>query len=222
MKHSHVQVTIAFVVVFAPTLALADIAGNATVVDGNTLVIDDTNVRLNGVDAPELKQTCIADGAIWDCGADAASALADHIGQRVVFCRGSGRDANGDLVAVCFSGRDDVNQWLVMEGWAVANRQDTGDYTDEESVARMARRGIWRGEFMLPSLWREGKRVAGEIVAEQTGACLVKGDVNEQGSSIYYESGHKDYDSVEIDESAGEHWFCTAEEAQRNGFRPAK
>lgn len=222
VKHTHVQMTIAAVFVFAPTFASADIAGTATVVDGNTLIVGEQRVRLSGVDAPEMKQTCIADGAIWDCGSDAADALANKIGQSTVFCRGGTRDPNGDLVAVCFSGRDDINQWLVMEGWAVANRFDSGDYTDEESVARMSRRGIWRGEFMLPSLWREGKRVAGEVVAEQTGECLVKGDLNDRGVRIYYEPGHGAYESVEIDESGGERWFCTAEEAQRHGFRPAK
>ncbi len=32
-------------------------------------------MRLHGIDAPEIIQTCIADGAIWPCGKSATAAL---------------------------------------------------------------------------------------------------------------------------------------------------
>jgi endonuclease YncB( thermonuclease family) len=49
----------------------ADVAGPATVIDGDTVVITQ-RIRLQGIDAPELHQTCTAYGQQWACGRTAA------------------------------------------------------------------------------------------------------------------------------------------------------
>ena len=38
--------------------AHADVTGKARVVDGDTLHINQTKIRLHGIDAPEMKQIC--------------------------------------------------------------------------------------------------------------------------------------------------------------------
>ena len=47
------------------TPAFADVTGKARVVDGDTIHIGKTKIRLHGLDAPESKQTCTADGKEW-------------------------------------------------------------------------------------------------------------------------------------------------------------
>ena len=47
---------------FAAAHAHAQITGTATVTDGDTLRINDTRIRLHGIDAPEAAQTCIDRG----------------------------------------------------------------------------------------------------------------------------------------------------------------
>lgn len=60
-------------------------------------------------------------------------------------------------------------------------------------------------------------------------ACLIKGNINEKGEKIYHvpntnPKGNVDafYDKTQIDESKGERWFCTKEEAQQAGWRAVK
>jgi endonuclease YncB( thermonuclease family) len=75
-------IAIAIVVYLICSLARAtDLSGVPRIVDGDTLAIGATKVRLHGIDAPETDQICLnANGAPWTCGIDARDQLATHIG----------------------------------------------------------------------------------------------------------------------------------------------
>jgi endonuclease YncB( thermonuclease family) len=53
---------------FAARPSCADVAGEPTVLDGDTIVVAGDRVRLQGIDAPELHQMCTAYGQDWLCG----------------------------------------------------------------------------------------------------------------------------------------------------------
>lgn len=141
------------------TAAVGDAAlsGRASVIDGDTIEIHGRRIRLFGIDAPESRQLCEADGKPYRCGQHAALALADHIGQRTVRCEQRDIDRYGRFVAVCRVAGEDIGAWLVAEGWALAFRRYSTDYVDEEDAARTARAGIWRGTFELPWEWRRNR-----------------------------------------------------------------
>src|SRR3954469_5967220 len=58
-----------------PALA-ADVTGIPRIVDGDTIAIGETKIRLEGIDAPETDQLCFdAKGGRWTCGIAARGKL---------------------------------------------------------------------------------------------------------------------------------------------------
>jgi endonuclease YncB( thermonuclease family) len=131
------------------------LVGRASAVDGDTLRLGSTRIRLIGLDAPELDQTCTdAEGATWACGEAAHRALAAIVAEGPVSCASQGRDQYGRVLARCEIGAADAGARVVAQGLAIAN----GDYGGEERAARDGRLGMWAGTFETPRSWRDGVR----------------------------------------------------------------
>jgi len=142
-------------VAFAPANAPDSIMGRASVIDGDTIEIGGRRIRLFGIDAPEIAQTCRDERERdYACGRQAADALSVRVGQRTVACDPRDLDAFDRIVAVCRVGAEDVNAWLVRRGWAVASRGFSRDYVRAEADAKSERLGIWAGDFTAPQEWR--------------------------------------------------------------------
>ena len=139
-------------------LARITVSGPMTVVDGDSLESDGERLRLRGIDAPELGQTCDRDGRSYPCGRASRDALAGLAKTDRLECRGWQRDRYGRLLATCTAGGGEINRRLVELGWAIAN----GDYEAEEARARQARRGLWAGSFERPQDWRARHGVLAE------------------------------------------------------------
>ena len=115
------------------------------VVDGQTLRLRETVIRLHGVVAPMRGQECRGkDGTRFDCGAAASEALAALVRGHAVTCRLDGRDDAGFPQGHCEAGGVSLNRAVVSAGWARADSH-AGDLTAEEAAARSQRVGIWRG-----------------------------------------------------------------------------
>ena len=114
--------------------ALADITGPARIIDGDTIDIAGERIRLHGIDAPEAAQTCVAGGVTWPCGQSATAALAEFIGGAAVSCRARGTDKYGRTIATCYVQGEDIEAWMVLNGWALAYRRYSLEYVDEEAA----------------------------------------------------------------------------------------
>ena len=94
----------------------------------------------------------------WRCGWEATNALANIVGKHWVTCSKRDTDRYGRVVAVCRAGPINLNAWMVGNGWAVAYRRYSKDYVRDEDDAKAGRKGMWRGEFMMPWDWRRKNR----------------------------------------------------------------
>jgi endonuclease YncB( thermonuclease family) len=219
----------------AASTPVGDLAGRASVIDGDTLEIHGTRVRLVGIDAPESDQSCEdATGQAWRCGQQVALALADKIGQATVSCKGDEFDRYGRRLAVCRARGEDLGGWMVSAGLALAYRQYSSAYIGQEDTARAARLGLWAGAFVPPWEWRAQDRTHQQSQAQpqtpvpapadtqDAGSCRIKGNISSKGERIYHVPGGRWYNETKISESKGERWFCSEAEAQAAGWRPSK
>ena len=203
--------------------AQSTVDGIASVIDGDTLNIHGQRIRLHGIDAPESSQFCEKDGKQYRCGQRAALALADKIGRATVRCEQRDIDRYKRIVAVCNLGNVDLNAWMVRQGWAIAYRQYSRDYVGDESAAQAEKAGIWAGRFIKPSRWRRGDRLAVESANEPADAsCQIKGNISRSGERIYHVPGGRYYGPTRINESKGERWFCSEDEARKAGWRQSR
>lgn len=144
-----------FVLFLMPVPASAQVLfGQARAVDGDTLVVGDSYVRLHGIDAIESGQQCVRAGQPWACGQEAEAFLAGLVTGTTVQCKHRDRDSYGRDVATCRVNGRDLSQLLVDAGYAVALRQYSDAYVSAEERARSSEVGIWASEFQNPADYR--------------------------------------------------------------------
>jgi len=144
-----IAVLVVIVALFLPPEPM--LSGRATAVDGDTLRIGERRIRLLGLDAVELDQTCTDQSAAsWPCGRDARAFLAGLTKGEATICASAGRDRYRRVLAHCSVRQADLGEQLVRAGWATADLE----YGLALADARFNGRGIWAGTFDDPAQWR--------------------------------------------------------------------
>jgi endonuclease YncB( thermonuclease family) len=232
-------IVIALVIAAAPGFA-----AEATVTDGETLILDGVAYRLDGIDAPQTDQACADDkGAIWSCGVEARDRLREHVGKRDVRCEDRGADPayRKRRLGVCRVAGEaaSLNQWMVREGFALNERQARGRFKAERDDASANRRGLWKGCFVAPDAlrrftistaallgsacgtnnWALREKLFPEAPAMPQG-CTIKGRVNLRAQAANYRGVYHLETCRSYARTAKPHrWFCSEAEAQAAGFR---
>lgn len=222
------------------------VVGAARVIDGDTIVINEVRIRLEGIDAPESTQACgksptpvvplmpfgqpnmlgkpdrAADP--WACGTEATRYLARLVGQTEVRCDDLGPDKYSRTLGRCFVGAINLNAAMVRAGYAWAYVKYSRDYVALEAEARADRIGIWQGDAMPAWDYRKRAWETAEVVAPA--GCTIKGNVSASGK-VYHMPWNTWYDKVKMDPgragepAGGKRWFCNEQDALAAGWRPA-
>lgn len=200
------------------------VSGPAHVLDGDTADIAGKRVRLYGIDAPELSQSCAdAKRKSWPCGKVARESLEELTAGKTVICTYEEVDATGRLLGSCKVDGRDINETLVSEGhaWAFVRYSDV--YTASERKARAAQKGIFAAENVPAWEFRQ-KRWEGSVAhsgESRPAGCPIKGNVSAKGERIYHMPWDKFYSATRISTAKGERWFCDERDAEKAGWRRA-
>jgi micrococcal nuclease len=189
--------------------------------DGDTIKVTvkgrTERVRLIGIDTPELGR----DGSADQCHAREAQRQMRKLvqGKRVHLQRDStqaNRDAYGRLLRYVYTakGRRDVGKTLIKKGHGREYTYKGRSYKHRSAHLRAQRsaqnagRGLW-GECAAPA------------PAPAPEACVIKGNIADDGEKIYHVPGQEHYDETVITPAKGERWFCTEADALAAGWRKA-
>lgn len=135
--------------------ALPSFTSAVSIVTADTLNAQGYNVKLYGIAAPSLDQTCAnRNGASYNCGQQAALWLSSWLTTNPITCRVMSEAEDGSMVAVCFLGQYDIGAALVNAGWAVADTREASIYVPYEENAQSQRNGLWQGKFYKPWDWQ--------------------------------------------------------------------
>ena len=143
----------------------------ANAINGETLFMRGTEVKLFGIDAVEDDQICqdVA-GVDYPCGRRATQALQALVQEELVICLPLFTIGEYRVVANCEIARHgesvpdspidfmedpaNLSRLMVAEGHAVAIGIGTRFFGAEQNEAQTLRQGIWQGSFQPPSAWR--------------------------------------------------------------------
>ena len=103
---------------------------------------------------------------------------------------------------------------------------------NEEALAKAARQGVWRGNFVAPWDWRAGERLqsarrgtdqeTSHDTGQNTSECRIKGNISRDGTRIYHVPGGQYYERTRISPSKGKRWFCSEAKARSAGWRKSR
>ena len=148
-----------FFAIFYCSITLAGpIKGKARIIDGDTIHIEKNKIRLYGIDAPEINQTCTINKIIWECGIESSQALESIVSEEEVRCEIVDIDQYKRFVAICFVKNINLSQHMVQNGWAVAYRYYSDDFINDEKIAEKNKASIWQGKFLDPYLFRKQQK----------------------------------------------------------------
>jgi len=234
---------LALVLLLLPAIAdAADISGIPRIREGGHIQIGHARIRLGGIDAPAADQLCLnTRGERWTCGVAARDELIKHAGGKSWTCHARQTDRRGRQVARCEVGGEDIQKWMVANGWALAYLRFSKDYEGDEKAAREAKAGMWQGAFIAPWDWRVRNKkttILGAVkppeharailLASASGSvapspdCTIKGNVNRSGECIYHTPASRWYAKIQMKISKGTRWFCSVDEAEAAGCRETR
>ena len=153
--------------IFISNGAAEEVSGIPKIIDGDTIHINNYKFRLEGIDAPEMRQKCKKESfkisftigfsfyKDYSCGKVSKEKLINKIGGSEIKCIPTTKDRYKRYIATCYKEKTNLNQWMVRNGYAIAYRRYSKKYVPDEDFAKENKLGLWQGKFMSPEKWRK-------------------------------------------------------------------
>lgn len=154
----------------ADAAAGGELAGVPEIISGDELVVAGERVRLAAIDAPDLAQKCLLRKRLYNCGQIARAALLDLTAGTQVQCKAMDRGPEGDWRGWCYAQGYNLSEGMVYTGWALAEPGAAPLYARKQAEAERKQHGLWRGRFVAPWDWAQGRRLPEESPPERHGA----------------------------------------------------
>ena len=157
-------IIIILTLLFFQNIQASEIIGLPKVVDGDTIHVKSYKIRLEGIDAPEMKQKCkkpylqiifFTFQKDYYCGQISKKKLVQKIGNKSVKCILLGKDRYKRYLAKCLKGTINLNKWMVRNGYAIAYRKYSKIYIPDENKKKEEKLSLWSGTFIKPEKWRK-------------------------------------------------------------------
>lgn len=210
------------------------------VIDGDTVVLKDgRKIRYIGIDTPETVDPQKPTGCF---GVEATQKNRELVLNQEVDLEKdiSETDKFGRILRYVYvsstNGKVMVNEVLVRDGFALSSSfppdvkyQD--NFVEAQRLAKLSNKGLWGG-CQSEQSGQEGPATAtgaekyenrseNDSLTSASG-CVIKGNISTSREKIYHIPGCGSYEKTVVDKSAGEHWFCSEDEAVKAGWRKAK
>lgn len=222
---------------FAAT-AQAEQGRVTSVVDGDTFKIKlgkkVETVRIIGIDTPETKDPR---KPVQCYGQEASKKLTKLMRGKTVTLEknpAEERDKYKRLLRYVSLKGKDIGAGMIGDGYAFSYKMfphpRLEDYNALEKEAKEDAKGLWgsvcdyaTGGTSTSSVQSQPKSTASSSASSvpATTSCVIKGNISSKKEKIFHVPGCGSYNQTQIDEEAGERWFCSEQEALASGWRKA-
>lgn len=207
-----------------------------SVVDGDTVKINldgkTTTLRLIGLDTPE---TVDPRKPVQCFGVEASNKAKELLSGKKVRIENDSTQGNLDkygrtLAYIYLEDGTFYNKYMIEQGYAHEYTYDLpykyqAEFKNAEKDAKSKQLGLWSPNTCNGDTTTESSSITQTTTASTTNtgsnSCTIKGNISSTGEKIYHVIGCGSYTKTVIDESKGEKWFCTEQEAISAGWRKA-
>ena len=138
------------------------VSKNISVIDGDTILLNNYKIRFSGIDAPESyfrgkMQICFQNKKKILCGHQAKKKLTQKIGNNTVKCLlEKKKDIYNRILAECFIKDESLSVYMVKNGYAFDYpRYSKKKYLEFQEFAKKNKLGLWNTKFEYPWIWRK-------------------------------------------------------------------
>ena len=152
----------------------ADLSGTGEILpEAGFIRVQGRVISLQGIQVIAFGALCKDKKGEWACGKTAWEVFGEKLATAPTHCMifvnlswTEGAPEN----ASCWVNGENLNSWLVRQGWALGKKGSENHFHGQERLAKNEQAGLWRGGFIPPDEWKVDKF----MILDSCGACTLR------------------------------------------------